>query len=137
MTTISPRVAGFLRGYHAYKNRYPGDSEVEQLRRLDARILPAFMSTIENPPEAPLTTKLLLVGFIDFVTAMDDRLAELGHPEFNKHDRVIGAKNYFARDGIDIADILTPMAALDNKTPMEVFIEVRSRLWKLITAPSR
>ena len=132
MTTTDPRIAGFLRGYHAYKNRYPGDSEVQRLRRMDARILPTFMSTIETPPEPPLTTKTLLVGLIDFVKAMDDRLAELGHPEFKEHDRIIGAKNFFARDGIDIDVVLTPMEGLENQSPMQAFIAVRASLWDRI-----
>jgi hypothetical protein len=132
MTKTDPRTAGFLRAYHSYKLRYTGDSELQLLRRMDARILPCFATTIEHPPLSPLTTKTLLNGLVDFVTAMDNRLAELGHAEFVEHSRIVGAKNFFGREGIDVEDVMKPMVELDNQSPMQAFIAVRKSLWDQI-----
>lgn len=124
--------SGFLRAWSAYKHRYK-ESELSILKRMDARILPIFMTTIEIPPVAPLTTKTLLLGLVDFVTALDDRLAQLGHPEFRDHPRLVGAKNYFKRDDVDVPDVTAPLESLDNKSPLEVFAAVRGDLWQTIT----
>lgn len=129
MNTTDPRTLGFLRAWGAYRARYPRETEVQVLRRMDARILPNFMSTIENPPLAPLTTKLLLSGLVDFVTTMDERLAELGHPEFKQHERIIGAKGFFTREEIDVKDVIEPMPALDGLSPLTAFVNVRKSLW--------
>lgn len=132
MTVIAPRTLGFQHGYHTYKVRYPRESELQILRRMDARILPLFMSTIEDPPLAPLTTKHLLIGLVDFMIAMDDRLETLDHPEFKQHDRIIGAKNFFAREGIDVSDVLVPHPGLDDKNALEFLTSTRASLWERI-----
>lgn len=128
-----PSNSGFIRAWSAYRHRYPKDSELEVLRRMDARILPIFMTTIETPPLPPLTTKTLLLGLVDFVVALDTRLAELNHSEFQDHPRLKGAKDYFKREDVDILEATTPLEALDNKSPLEMFVAVRSELWQAIT----
>lgn len=132
MAAPDPRTLGFLRAWSAYRARYPGETDLEVLRRMDARILPIFTSTIETPPLPPLTTKLLLTGFVDFVDAMDTKLVGLGHAEFRDHERIAGAKNFFGRPDIDVSNVLQPVEDLGGKSPLQTFAGIRASLWAAI-----
>lgn len=104
---------------NSYQTRLPGESEIVLLSKLDARIVPLLSETIDTLP----TTKDTLNGFVAIQAAIDDRLAELGHPEFRDHERLTAAKGYFA------APETTVEAAREH---LVAYWGIREDLWKKI-----
>ena len=105
-------------------------SELEVLRAIDAQIVPLFLDTIEDLP----TTKETLLGLVGLTNAVDDKLAELGHPEMRDHPRLIGAKGFFANPDTPVEAAVAANPNLGGMSAIQAFGALRGEVWSHITS---
>lgn len=81
-----------------YRRRYPEASEVDLLRKIDAKIVQVLLETMDILP----ITQETIRGFADMVMAIDRKLVELGCAQFYENAKVDQALTWlFSTSALD------------------------------------
>jgi len=81
-----------------YRRRYPEASEVDLLRKIDAKIVQVLLETMDILPISQDTTR----GFVEMIRALDRKLVELGQTQFHENPKVDQALTWlFSTSALD------------------------------------
>ncbi len=110
----------------SYQAKRPKSSEVELLSEVDTELAPLLMEHIEFFP----ATKETLTGYLDMIDLIDQRVAELGHPELSQHERIQKGKAYLRRPDTGIAEATNAPEGV--RCPLKIMEDTRLEVWKQI-----
>jgi hypothetical protein len=103
-----------------FRRRFPAEGEIGLLRLIDTQIVSAVKDSMDVLP----ITRDTVVGTVEMTSAIDERLAVLGHPQLRDDPKVQGAKNWLLNPANPEADV---HAALVSNYPV-----LRAGLWTTI-----
>jgi len=109
----------------AYMTKPDTAGHVEALRQIDAQTVPAIMDTLRILP----VTRQTMDRFVEFMEALDRKLAENGRPEFKDHPRLKAALSYFKKSSSGEAT----MRNEEGQSPMDLYATVRKDIWSSIS----
>ena len=112
----------------SYKAKYPDESELQLLGRIDAELVPILTETIEYLP----TTKETLNGYVEMIDLIDNRAAELGKPDLKNYERIQKGKAYLLKPETGIAE--ATKAPEGGRHPLKIMQDTRAEVWKQILA---